>query len=137
MTREDVPVIAVVAAGGALGALARYALTVAIPPTPGQLPAATAIANVTGCFLIGILMVVVTEVWTGHRLLRPFLGVGVLGGYTTLSTYAVEVRELLAGGHTPLAVTYLAGSVLAALAAVLAGLWIARAVVGARVGKGI
>ncbi|MFD4470007.1 fluoride efflux transporter CrcB [Rhodococcus sp. NPDC058505] len=136
MTREDVPVIAVVAAGGALGALARYALTVAIPPTPGQLPVATAIANVTGCFLIGILMVVVTEVWTGHRLLRPFLGVGVLGGYTTLSTYAVEVRELLAGGRTPLAVTYLAGSVLAALAAVLAGLWIARAVVGARVGKG-
>lgn len=134
--RGDMALVAVVAAGGAIGALARYGLTRAIPVQSGQLPWATAITNVTGCFLIGILMVVVTEVWSAHRLLRPFLGVGVLGGFTTFSTYAVEVRGLVADGHVPLAFAYLVGSVVAALAAVLAGLWITRAAAGDRVGKG-
>ncbi|MGW0045078.1 fluoride efflux transporter CrcB [Rhodococcus sp. NPDC003348] len=134
--RGDTAVVAAVAAGGAVGALARYGLTLAMPVQGGQLPWATATANVTGCFLIGILMVLVTEVWSAHRLLRPFLGVGVLGGFTTFSTYAVEVRGLFADGHVPLAFFYLVGSVVAALAAVLAGLWITRVVAGDRVGKG-
>src|SRR5690606_21672188 len=56
---------------------------------------ATLVANVSGCLLIGVLMVVVTELVTPHRLLRPFLGVGVLGSYTTFSTATVETLTLL------------------------------------------
>lgn len=135
--RGDGALVAVVAVGGAIGSLARYGLSQAIPVHTGQVPWATAIENVTGCFLIGILMVLITEVWTAHRLLRPFLGVGVLGGFTTFSTYAVEVRGLYADGHAALAAGYLVGTVVASLAAVLAGLFITRAVAAARVGKGM
>ena len=56
------------------------------------------LVNVTGALLIGVLMVVVTDVVTGRPLLRPFLGVGLLGGWTTFSTYALEARDLLAAG---------------------------------------
>lgn len=134
--RGDAVVIAVVAVGGAVGALARFGLSEAMPVRSGAIPWATATANVVGCFLIGILMVLVTDVWPGHRLVRPFLGVGVLGGFTTFSTYAVEVRTLYADGHAPIAVVYLVGSVIAALVAVVAGLTTTRAVVGARIGRG-
>ncbi|MFC9787833.1 fluoride efflux transporter CrcB [Rhodococcus sp. NPDC127528] len=135
--RGDWSLLAVVAAGGALGSLARYGVAQVIPVQAGQLPWATLITNVVGCFLIGVLMVVITEVWTAHRLLRPFLGVGILGGFTTFSTYAVEVRGLLADGHYPLAFGYLAGSVIAALTAALAGVSLTRVAAGARIGKGI
>jgi CrcB protein len=57
------------------------------------------LVNVVGCGLIGVLMVMVNEVWTDRRLPRPFLGTGVLGGLTMFWTYAVDVQRLLAGGH--------------------------------------
>ncbi len=136
MTGGDVAVLAAVAAGGALGSLARYGLSLALPVQSGRIPWATLTANVAGCLLIGVLMVLITEVWIAHRLLRPFLGVGILGGFTTFSTYAVEVRGLYAGGHAALAAGYLVGSVLLALAAVVAGLTVTRVVVGARIGNG-
>jgi fluoride exporter len=85
------------------------------------------VVNVLGCFLIGMLMVLITEVWPAHRLARPFLGVGVLGGFTTFSTYAADARGLLRPGTVPLAFGYLLGTVLAALLAVIAGVWLTRA----------
>jgi CrcB protein len=111
-------VLAAVSAGGVLGALARYGLGVAFPAAPGRFPWATFGVNVSGCLLIGVLMVLVTEVWTGRRHLRPFLGVGVLGGYTTFSTYVVDVQRLVAAGAAPTGLAYLAGTLVAALAAV-------------------
>lgn len=120
--------VAVVALGGGLGALARYGIGRLWPTRPGGFPWATFTINITGCLLIGMLMVLITEVWAAHRLVRPFLGVGVLGGFTTFSTYAVEVRELLRPGTVVVAFSYLAGTVLAALLAVLVGVWLARAV---------
>jgi CrcB protein len=71
-------------------------------------------------------MVFVVEVGGAHPLARPFLGVGVLGGFTTFSTYAVEVAELLADARPELALGYLVGTVLVALVAVTAGLFLAR-----------
>jgi CrcB protein len=115
------PVLGAVALGGALGALARYGLATAWPHPPAGFPWATFVTNVSGCFLIGILMVLITEVWSAHRLIRPFLGVGVLGGYTTFSTYTGEVQQLVAAGAARTGLLYLAGTVLAALAAVYAG----------------
>src|SRR5437763_10088263 len=92
---SHLPVVGVIAAGGALGALARYGVSLALPTQPGHFPWGTFAINVVGCALIGVLMVLIMEVWSAHRLLRPFLGVGVLGGFTTFSTYAVDLLGLL------------------------------------------
>ncbi|WP_315661444.1 fluoride efflux transporter CrcB [Amycolatopsis sp. PS_44_ISF1] len=122
------PVLAVIAVGGGLGSLARYGVAAALPTLPGRFPWGTFLTNVSGCFLIGVLMVVITEVRPAHRLVRPFLGVGVLGGFTTFSTYAVETRGLLQPGSVPLAFGYLGGTLVAALLAVLAGMALTRVV---------
>ena len=119
-------VLAVVSAGGVLGALARYGIGHAWPTPPGGFPWATFVINVTGCLLIGTLMVLVTDVFAAHHLVRPFLGVGVLGGYTTFSTYAVEIRNLIVAGAPGAAAFYLLATLAAALAAVLAGMTAAR-----------
>jgi len=71
-------------------------------------------------------MVLVTEVCSPHRLVRPFLGVGFLGGFTTFSTYAVEIRDLLVTGSAPLALGYLAGTLLSCLLATLTAVALTR-----------
>ncbi|MEU1007543.1 fluoride efflux transporter CrcB [Streptomyces sp. NPDC005890] len=121
--RAQAPVVAAVAAGGGLGATARYALTLAWPTPVGGFPWATFWTNVSGCAAMGVLMVLVTEVWAAHRLLRPFLGTGVLGGFTTFSTYAVDIRRLVDAGRPGPGLAYLAATLCAALAAV----WLASA----------
>jgi CrcB protein len=115
------PVLGVVSAGGALGALARYGLGLAYPQPPTGFPWTIFAVNGSGCLLIGVLMVLVTDVWPGHRLLRAFLGTGFLGGYTTFSTYIVDAQRLLAAGAARTALAYLAGTLLAALVAVQTG----------------
>src|SRR5919112_1175643 len=115
LRRAPWAVLAAVSAGGVIGACARHALNLAWPHPPGRFPWATFVINVSGCLLIGVLMVLITEVWSAHRLLRPFLGVGVLGGYTTFSAYAGDVQRLVAAGAAGTALLYLAGTVLAAL----------------------
>jgi CrcB protein len=125
-SRSHQAVVAVVSVGGGVGAVARYGMSELLPTLPGQFPWGTFLTNVLGCFLIGVLMVLVTEVLPAHRLLRPFLGVGVLGGFTTFSTYAVEFRGLLQPGSVPMAFAYLAGTVLCALLAVILGVGLTR-----------
>jgi fluoride exporter len=124
--RRDLPVLAAVAAGGVLGALARYGVSSAWPHEPGGFPWATFGINVSGCLAIGVLLVVITELRSTHRVTRPFLGTGVLGGYTTFSTYAVETERLLSD-HPVTALVYLFGTAAAALVAVQAGVVLARA----------
>lgn len=133
LARHHVPVLGVIALGGGLGALARYGLATALPAPPGQFPWATFAANVSGCLLIGVLMVLVTDVWAAHRLVRPFLGVGFLGGFTTFSTYAVEIHGLLRPGSVGVAFLYLAGTLAGAMVAVLAGVRVTRLAVRRRV----
>jgi fluoride exporter len=112
-----------VSAGGAAGALVRYAVLLVWPTRSGGFPWGTFAVNVTGCLLIGLLMVLVT-----HRVRRVFLGPGLLGGFTTFSAYAEEVRGLLSWSRPGLAVAYLAATVLAAPVAVAAGTWLGRRV---------
>lgn len=125
-------VVLAVAAGGAIGSLARYGLAVAWPAAPGAVPWATLLANVGGCLLIGVLMATLTEAGRPHRLLRPFVGIGVLGGFTTFSTYAVEVIDAGTAGAPGVAVLYGIGTVVGALLAVAAGLVLTRAVLRRR-----
>ncbi|MFF0551960.1 fluoride efflux transporter FluC [Streptomyces sp. NPDC004311] len=119
-------VLAAVAAGGALGASARYGVSLLWPAAPGAFPWATLGINASGCALIGVLMVLIGEGGrtSPHPLLRPFAGVGVLGGFTTFSTYALDFSRLLDEGEAALALGYGALTVVAALGAV----WLAAAV---------
>jgi fluoride exporter len=128
-------VVPAIALGGMIGASGRYALELAWPHPTGALPWATLVTNASGCLLIGALMVYVVEVSAGalrHPLVRPFLGVGVLGGYTTFSTYTVQSETLVADGRPLLAIAYLFGTLAAALAAVVLGVAVARALAGRR-----
>jgi CrcB protein len=118
-------ILAVIALGGALGSLARWGLATALPHRAGAFPWATFVTNATGCLLIGALMVLLAEVWPPSRYLRPFAGIGVLGGYTTFSTSMLDTRALLVTGHAGTAAAYLLGS----LAAGLAGAWAGAAIV--------
>ncbi|MDQ1043081.1 fluoride efflux transporter CrcB [Streptomyces sp. V4I2] len=121
--RGQAPVVAVVALGGALGATARYAAALWWPAQPAGFPWATFWTNVVGCAVIGVFMVVITDVWAAHRLVRPFFGTGVLGGFTTFSTYAVDFQKLVDSGHPRTGLAYLFATLLAALTAV----WLAVA----------
>jgi CrcB protein len=115
------PVLAAISAGGVLGALARDGVATAWPHAPSGFAWSTLVINVTGCLLIGVLMVIVTEVVPHRRLVRPFLGVGVLGGYTTFSTYIVDIHKAATAGAPWTALAYLAGTLVGALLAVWAG----------------
>ncbi|MEU1205726.1 CrcB family protein [Nocardia sp. NPDC005825] len=133
----DVALLGVIALGGAIGAEARYGVGVLLPQR-GPIPWHTLAVNAIGCLLIGVLMVCITEIWAAHRLLRPFLGVGVLGGFTTMSTYAGEVRTLLESGRIGYGLGYLGGTVVTGLIAVVLGVGATRWISGTarRLGAG-
>lgn len=113
-----VSMIAVVAVGGAVGALMRYALTVSFPDPSDGFPWTIFAVNVVGCFLLALLPAVAAV--RRHPHLPPLLGTGVLGGFTTLSTYAEQSRALVADGHAGTAAAYVVGTLAAALLAVAA-----------------
>jgi len=123
-------VLLVISVGGALGSLARWGVGELLPWSGNGFPWATFVENISGGLALGMLMVFLLDVWPPHRYLRPFLGVGLLGGYTTFSTYMLESRDLLVGGEAATAFTYLAGSLVAGLTAVWLGIASARATVG-------
>ncbi|MFN8191222.1 MAG: fluoride efflux transporter CrcB [Nocardioidaceae bacterium] len=129
--RERGDVLVAIAVGGALGSAARWGVAQAFPHSTTGFPWGTWIANVSGALLIGVLMAVVTAL-APRRYLRPFLGVGVLGGFTTFSTYALDARVLADAGAFPLAVAYLATTLVVGLAAVYAGLVLGRTAIRAR-----
>lgn len=109
--------LGLVAVGGALGALARYGLSVALPASPAGMPVATLLTNLSGCLALGVL--------AGSRpdapWLRPFLGTGVLGGFTTFSAFALQTDQLLASAPAT-AVAYVLLSTAGGVALAAAGL---------------
>ena len=130
--------LALVGAGGAVGTTVRYLLEAAVIPAPGQVPWVTFVINVTGAFLLGALLTTLAR--TGEdagwrRSVRLGVGTGMLGGYTTYSTFAVEVHSLLGAGSTWTGTIYAAGTVLAGVAAAALGLLLARWLVRARGGE--
>jgi CrcB protein len=131
--RGDATVLAAIAAGGAAGAAARYLIGQSWPTPAGAFPISTLAINVLGCALIGVLMVLITDVWSRQRLLRPFLGTGVLGGFTTFSTYTVDIQRLVAGAHAGMALFYLTLTPIGALLAVWATATTTRRLVNWRI----
>ncbi|MFD5141411.1 fluoride efflux transporter CrcB [Streptomyces sp. NPDC058378] len=126
LRRSHYGVLMVIALGGALGAVARFGASQAWPTATNSFPFTTLAVNAAGCLVIGIFLVAVTEIFSAHALLRPFFGTGVLGGFTTFSTYCVDIERLVTGGRAGIALTYLAATAVAAVAAVTVGAWSTR-----------
>lgn len=120
--RGQVAVVAACSLGGVIGAEARYGISRAMTHPPDAFPWATLLINVLGCLLIGVLMVVLTRVLRApNHLLRPFLGVGVLGGFTTYSTFAVDAHQLLLANRPFVALAYVLSTLVLCAAAVYVG----------------
>lgn len=115
-------VLVAVALGGAVGASARHGLALALPHQAGSFDTATLLANALGGLLIGALMVVAP----GAGRLRPFLRTGVLGGFTTFSTYIVDIGAAVEAGAVPLAVVFAFATMAASLLAAALGMRAAR-----------
>ena len=121
------PVTLAVALGGALGAVSRYGLDRFIERrSVATFPWSTFTINATGCLLIGVVIAVLdrtnTPTW-----LRLGLVIGVLGGYTTFSTFAQETLDLIEGGKLGVAMLYAFGSLALGVLAVLFGTQIGQA----------
>ncbi|MFF7203779.1 fluoride efflux transporter FluC [Streptomyces sp. NPDC008141] len=126
------PVLLAISAGGVAGALARHAVNRQWPAADGTFPWATFWINVLGSALIGVLMALIAEGGRrAHPLVRPFVGVGVLGGFTTFSTYALDLRNLLEREEAGLALAYAGGTVAGCLGAV----WLAAVTTRAAVAR--
>ncbi|CDR09773.1 CrcB-like protein [Streptomyces iranensis] len=120
----------VVAVGGALGATARYGASLLWVTPPSAFPWTILLVNAVGCAIIGVFLVLITEMWTAHRLMRPFFGTGVLGGFTTFSAYAVDFTRLVQDGRIAIAFGYLLGTLVVAMTAVWAAMAATRRVLG-------
>ena len=130
--RQPSAVIGVIALGGALGSVFRYQAGLIWPTPIGTFPTTTLLINVLGCLVIGAFMTVIMQVWDAHRLVRPFFGTGVLGGFTTFSTYCLDIVNLIRLGHPASAAGYLFLTAIGAMLAVALGMLGTRRVVAAR-----
>ncbi len=123
------PVIVGVALGGALGASARYGVDRLIESRSSAVfPWSTFAINISGCFLIGLIAALLIDRHHLPAWLRVGLVVGVVGGYTTFSTFAQEALDLGEIHHVAIAAAYVVASVAIGLVAVYAGTKLGRAV---------
>ncbi len=111
-----------VAVGGALGAAARDELATRFPTPAGSFPWVTFFINVSGSLLLGLLLTFVLERWPPTRYVRPLVAIGVLGAYTTFSTFVVETDLLFRDGYVAVGVVYVVASLAAGCAAVYIGI---------------
>jgi len=119
-------VLAAVGASGFLGALGRYELGLAWPTPAGHFPWTTFTINVSGAFVLGLVLTLLLERVGATRYVRPFFCVGVLGAWTTMSTFAVEGDLLVKDGHAATAVAYVLATLVVGIAATWAGVGVAR-----------
>ena len=115
--------------GGAIGSMARHGVNVATNRLLGQsVPYATAIVNVLGCFVIGVLAgAIASEALRLSEAWRVFLVVGILGGFTTFSSFGLDTMTLVRGGAVVVALVNVAGQIGVGIASVFAGFWLVTA----------
>ncbi len=123
-----------VAAGGATGATARYLLDGLAEQVMGSaFPFGTFIVNLLGSFVLGVLIEAMALVWDTSMEVRLFLVVGLLGAFTTFSTFALDTVLLYQGGAFLLSATYVVLSVVLAIGGFFAGMRLTRRVIAPRV----
>jgi CrcB protein len=124
-----------IAAGSALGGMGRYRVSGAVQRLLGTLfPVGTLVVNLTGSFLLGLLLRYAVETPTLTTEMRAFLTIGFCGGYTTFSTFSYETMMLLEDGEWTRAGLYAVLSVLLSLVATVLGFLVARGVIALRTG---
>jgi CrcB protein len=121
----------IVGFGGAAGALLRDAVAVSFAAAKGHIPWGTVGINLSGCLALGMLLGILALQFPRSRLARLLLGTGVIGAYTTFSTFMVETVELLRGRFDGAAAVYVSVTVIGGLAAAAVGLVLAATVVRA------
>ena len=123
--------VIVVGVGGFLGATARYGLSGLVHrKVDTYFPVGTMVVNVTGCLVIGVLMSLIEDRQLFSLNTRLFLTSGLLGGFTTFSSFGYETIELFRAGSTRLAILNVMGNTIISLVAVFAGWSATRAAVG-------
>jgi fluoride exporter len=124
-------IVVALACGGVFGALCRYAISLAIPTETGEFPWSTFLINLSGSAVLGFVLILLIEQFPRGRLARPVIGTGIIGAYTTFSTFEVDTVELIRDGHVASAVTYMTASVVGGLLFVWLGMATARLVLRA------
>ncbi len=124
------PMLVAIAAGGALGAVARHFVSHQVALWLGHgFPFGTMGVNVLGSFLLGVLVTLLAESFSLSQELRGFLVVGLLGGFTTFSAFSLETVLLIERNQMALAGLYVTGSVLLGVFGLFAGIYLARVMV--------
>lgn len=124
--RRDPAILVSIGAGGFLGAVGRYEMGLAFPVAAGAFPFTTFAINTSGAFALGVVLTFILERLPPNRYLRPFMCVGVLGAWTTMSTLATESAVLMKDGHLPIALIYLAATVVCGVGATAIGIALIR-----------
>lgn len=116
--------------GGAAGSVARYLVILAVGQWLGtRFPFGTLIVNAAGCFTMGVLAELAALVWSPSPELRALVMVGVLGGFTTFSSFALDIGVLVERNAVGAALLYGTASVALAILGFFAGLWAVRSLV--------
>ena len=115
-----------VGVGGGIGALARYYIAGWIQAASSSFPLGIFVVNISGGLLMGMIVEASALKLNLSPELRTFLTVGILGGYTTFSTFSLDSVLLLQKGEYAQAAVYMVGSVVLSIMALLAGLWLVR-----------
>jgi len=119
-------VLAMVALGGSVGGLARHAVNRALPTASGGWPWATLLVNVTGAAILGALVGRIALRPGAPWMLRPLLGTGFCGAFTTFSAFMVETDALARHERAPLALVYVVVATVLGLSAAHAGVVVSR-----------
>jgi len=123
-------ILAAIAVGGVIGATARYGLEQAIPTPSSGFPVATFVINLVGSLLLGFVIVISLERLAPTRYVRPFLATGIIGSFTTFSTFAVENVELVHDGAILVAALYVPVTLVGGITASWVGIVAARLFTG-------
>ena len=126
---ETVKLIIAVALGGALGAVGRYLISAQVAQWfSSNIPWSTLLVNVLGSFILGALYQCGVLFWHPSDAVKAFLVVGILGGFTTFSTFSLDVVLLFERGHWGIGALYAVGSMLLAVLGLVVGLLFIRSI---------